>query len=211
MRQTPLAASLGLSLVLTACQIVPNPDPADEAAVPQTDEARMAAYTDEVWEAQVLPVISSKVVAYPVLRAKLSEGLDAAGAAHGLRPDGEANPWNFVVSGEGVVVEAKLESRAAKMQVDMDGDGAADVVLQLGPVIRGTALRDAMPFVVFTDFRDQIEFAKLARAMNEKTSAGLDKPTGDVIGQRVRFTGVFTARTATDTPEVVPTELSVSP
>ena len=63
MRQTPLAASLCLSLVLTACQIVPNPDPADEAAVPQTDEARMAAYTDEVWEAQVLPVISSKVVA----------------------------------------------------------------------------------------------------------------------------------------------------
>ena len=91
----------------------------------------------------------------------------------------------------------------------MDGDGSADVTLQLGPVIRGTALRDAMPFIVFTDFRDQIEFAKLARAMNDRASAGLEKPEGDVVGEEVSFTGVFTLRAAGDTPEIVPTELTM--
>ncbi|GGF54954.1 Predicted lipoprotein [Mameliella alba] len=212
MRQAILSGALVcLLLPAAACKIVPNPDPNDqsEALASRTDEARMAAYVDANWESQVLPVIAEHEVAYDTWRQALAQGLDAAGEAHGLRPDGEANPWNFVVSGTGTVTEAKLDSRAAKMQVDMDSDGAADVVLQLGPIIRGTAMRDAMPFVVFTDFRDQIEFAKLARAMNERASAGLTRPEGDVIGQTVSFTGVFTLRAAGDTPEIVPVEIEM--
>ena len=212
MRQAILSGALAcLMLPAAACKIVPNPDPdaQSEASAAQTDEARMAVYVEDRWQGEVLPVISENTVSYDDLRARLDDGLDAAGAAHGLRPEGEANPWNFVVAGSGTVTEAKLDSRAAKMQVDMDGDGSADVTLQLGPVIRGTALRDAMPFIVFTDFRDQIEFAKLARAMNDRASAGLEKPEGDVVGKEVSFTGVFTLRAAGDTPEIVPTELTM--
>ncbi|MEQ5870807.1 DUF2291 domain-containing protein [Sagittula sp. NFXS13] len=209
MRPISMVATVCLSLAATACQIVPDPDPADTANVPQTDEARMAAYVAEAWESQVQPVIAENAVDYDTLRNRLAEGMGAAGAAYGLRPDGEANPWNFAVTGSGTVTEARLDSRAAKMQVDMDGDGAADVTLQLGPVIRGTALRDAMPFIVFTDFRDQIEFAKLARAMNDQAASGLTKPEGDVVGETVSFTGVFTLRNATDTPEIVPTALTM--
>ncbi|MFN5995702.1 MAG: DUF2291 family protein [Paracoccaceae bacterium] len=62
-------------------------------------------------------------------------------------------------------MEANLTSRDWKAMVDVNGDGATDLTLQLGPVIKGTSLRDVAPFYRFGDFRDQIEFAKLARAL----------------------------------------------
>ena len=209
---TPLAILSCALLPLAGCKIVKNPDPeaATTEAAETTDEARMAAHASEIWADKVLPVVSEHAVPLTELRAKISsEGLDAAGAAHGLRPEGEANPWNFAATGEGLIIEANTASRAAKLMVDTDADGAADVTLQLGPVIRGTALRDAMPFLSFTDFRDQIEFAKLARALNDLANAGITLPEGDLVGKTAAFEGVFTLRNKGDAIELVPTQLAV--
>lgn len=190
------AFCLVAAMTVTGCKIVPDPDPAEiaSAGTGQTDEARMEAFARENWENRVLPVIQDNLVPLDELRVALARNADAAGEKFGLRPKGEANPWNFSVSGQGKIVEAKLDSRAAKLGVDTTGDDAADVTVQLGPIIRGAALRDAMPFIDFTDFRDQIEFAKLASALNAMAHAGISKPEGDVIGQDVRFEGVFTLR-----------------
>lgn len=214
MRQKILVSTLilGLTATVSGCKIVKNPDPnsAAETEAQQTDEVRMGAYARDIWATQVLPAVAEHLVPLADLRAEQTKDEDAAGKAHGLRPEGEANPWNFAVSGSGVIIEAKLKSRAAKLQVDTDADGAADVTVQLGPVIRGTALRDAMPFLVFTNFRDQIEFAKLAGGLNAMAHEGLTlpDPETDVIGQTVTFEGVFTYKNATSKPEVVPTALT---
>ncbi len=66
------------------------------------------------------------------------------------------------MAGTGKIVVANLDTRARTVGLDTDGDGAADVTVQLGPVIKGSALRDVAPFYNFDDFRDQIEFAKLS-------------------------------------------------
>ncbi|WP_417258021.1 DUF2291 family protein [Celeribacter sp.] len=212
MRHTILVSTMACGLLISAagCKIVENPDPnsASETEAAQSDEVRMANYAREIWEAQVLPAVAQKLVPITELRAQMEQDADAAGQAHGMRPEGEANPWNFAVSGSGVIVEAKTQSRAAKLQVDTDADGEADVTVQLGPVIRGTAIRDAMPFLSFTDFRDQIEFAKLAAGLNAMAHEGITIPEGDVVGQTVTFEGVFTYKNATTRPEIVPTALT---
>lgn len=214
MRHTFLipALAFGLATATAGCKIVENPNPnsATEVEANQTDEVRMAAYARDVWDAQVLPTVTNNLVPISDLRAAQAQDPEAAGQAHGLRPEGEANPWNFAVSGSGIVVEAKLKSRAAKLQIDTDADGVADLTVQLGPVIRGTALRDAMPFLTFTDFRDQIEFAKLAGGLNAMAHERLEipDPETDVTGQTVSFEGVFSYKNATTKPEVVPTMLT---
>lgn len=212
MRHTILISAMvcGLLSATAACKIVKNPDPnsTSETEANQTDEVRMANYARKIWEPQVLPAVAEHLIPIQDLRAAMARDEDAAGQAHGLRPEGEANPWNFAVSGTGVIVKAKIKSRAAKLQVDTDADGKADVTVQLGPVIRGTAVRDAMPFLIFTDFRDQIEFAKLAGGLNAMAHERLTIPQGDVVGQTVTFEGVFTFRNITTKPEVVPTALS---
>lgn len=207
---TNLLLAMCVLLGMASCKIIKNPDPnsAEEVESQQTDEARMAKYAREIWDTKVLPAVAEKLVNITELRTLLKQDVDAAGKAHGLRPEGEANPWNFAVSGTGKIIEAKTKSRAAKLQVDTDADGVADVTVQLGPVVRGTAIRDAMPFLIFTDFRDQIEFAKLAGGLNAMAHERLTFPKGDAVGLTVSFEGIFTFKNLNSKPEVVPTSLS---
>jgi predicted lipoprotein len=67
----------------------------------------------------------------------------------------------------------------------------ADV--QVGPVIRGTAVRDALPFIRFSDFANQIEFALVASALNDhalEQLRHLPAPAA-LVGQRLRVVGAL--------------------
>lgn len=207
------AMALGALVATTGCKVVKNVDPNSESEIEAalTDAERMAIYARDIWDEQVLPTVAQHLVPLTDLRRALAQDEEAAGAAHGLRPEGEANPWNFAISGAGTIIEAKTKSRAAKLQVDTDADGVADVTLQLGPIVRGTTLRDAMPFLLFSNFRDQIEFAKLAGGLNSMAHERLTIPEGELTGQTVTFEGMFTFKNLTSKLEVVPTALSFQP
>lgn len=213
MRYTILFSAVALSAftALTACKVVMNEDPnsTGETDVALTDAERMAIYARDIWDTDVIPTVTKHLVPLDELRSALAQDVDAAGEAYGLRPDGEANPWNFAISGAGTVIEANTESRAAKLQLDTDADGEIDVTLQLGPIVRGTTLRDAMPFLRFSDFRDQIEFAKLGNGLNAMAHDRLTIPKGDLVGKTVTFEGMFTFKDLNATLEVVPTAMTV--
>ena len=212
----PVVVVLGLmaALALPGCKIIENaPEGEASAVIPEGeagDDARIAALLDKTYQAELLPLIA-KALPVADLRTALAGGLETAGAAHGNKGSGEGAAWNFAVKGEGKVVEANLTSRARKAMVAVDGDGAADLTLQLGPVIKGTSLRDVAPFYRFGDFRDQIEFAKLARALNDRASAALQVPEGELVGKTVSFTGTVDLKAATDPWLVTAVTLSVAP
>jgi predicted lipoprotein len=212
----PVFAVLSLVAVLglPGCKIVKtvaDGESATAVAGEAGDDARIAALLDKTYEAELLPLIAAKALPVADLRSALAGGLDVAGAAHGNKGSGEGAAWNFAVKGEGVVVEANLTSRARKAMLDTDGDGAADLTLQLGPVVKGSSLRDVAPFYRFGDFRDQIEFAKLARALNDRASAALVVPEGELAGKTVSFSGTVDLKAATDPWLVTAVTLSVAP
>jgi predicted lipoprotein len=199
----PVFVALGLlaALALSGCKIVKTVAEGESAAAEAGeagDDARIAALLDKTYEAELLPLITAKALPVADLRAAVARGLEAAGTAHGNKGSGEGAAWNFALKGEGTVVEANLTSRARKATLDTDGDGAADLTLQLGPVIKGSSLRDVAPFYRFGDFRDQIEFAKLARALNDRASAALAVPEGDLVGKTVSFAGTVDLKAAGD-------------
>ncbi|MBO0139514.1 DUF2291 family protein, partial [Vibrio sp. Vb2736] len=70
-----------------------------------------------------------------------------------------SSPWTYAVKFTGKVVAAGTQSRAAPLDVVADGDGKADAKVQIGPALRGTALRDTLDFVNFNEFKNQIEWA----------------------------------------------------
>lgn len=206
-----LAGMLAMS-ALPGCKIVPNPDPEDQAAAtPLDDDQRMALRAAEIFDERLPVYLSERAVTAPALRDALAGGLDEAGAAHGIRAAAEGSQWNFIVTAEGVVVAEDRASRAANVTLDTTGDGAGDVTVQLGPVIRGTSLRDALDFLTFTDFRDQIEFAKLARALNDQSHERLALPEGDLTGQRMTVTGAMTLTAAAADWVMVPVALQAQP
>jgi predicted lipoprotein len=196
---------------LSACKIVKKPEPGEATAVATGeagDDARIAALLDTTLDSQLLPAIREKATDVAALRTAIAAGLDGTGASLGNPGAGEGAAWNFAVKGSGKVIAAKLDSRARTADLDTDGDGMADVTLQLGPVIKGSALRDVAPVYNFNDFRDQIEFAKLGRAINDRVSAALTLPEGDLIGNTLTFTGAVTLRTANDPMLVTAIEVS---
>jgi predicted lipoprotein len=214
MKSVFVALGLAATLALPGCKIVKTVAEGEDTAVvagEAGDDARIAALLDKTYEAELLPLIAVKALPVTELRTALAGGLETAGAAHGNKGSGEGAAWNFAVKGEGKVVESNLTSRARKAMLDSDGDGKADLTLQLGPVIKGSSLRDVAPFYRFGDFRDQIEFAKLARALNDRASAALEVPEGELVGKTVSFSGTVDLKAAGDPWLVTVVTLSVAP
>lgn len=208
-----IALTAALALGTAGCKLVKTGGDGKQApaADESGDDARIAALIAKTWSAQLAPFVRSTAMDAATLRPAITADLDAAGKAHGHRGAGEGAAWNFVIKGSGKVVAADRQSRAAHADVDIDGDGEADVIVQLGPVVRGTALRDVAPFYSFTDFRDQIEFAKLGRALNDTAIKGFALPDGDLVGRTLRFAGAAAVRSAADKLTVVPIDAEVAP
>ncbi|MDV7144850.1 DUF2291 domain-containing protein [Tropicimonas sp. TH_r6] len=212
MKRTLLIATCALVVlpVLTGCKIVKNPT-AEEAALSEanmTDAERMAALVAREYTPRVVPHMETGAKDIGAVLDAIGQDLDTAGESLGIPKASEGSPWNFIAKGEGKVVASNRDSRAAKLEVDVTEDGAADLSIQLGPVIKGTALRDSANFYVFTEFRDQIEFAKLARALNDTAGAAISLPDGDLVGETVSFTGAFSLAKASDPVLLVPVVLS---
>jgi predicted lipoprotein len=199
-----------LSLALAGCKIVPNPKEGASTAQ-QTEAEQMAAKVDAIWKPRVLPDIEKHAQDFNTVSAAIQRDAEAAGKTYGIRSDSVVANWNYVVRGKGVIVGADLESLGAVLKVDTTGDGQANLSIQLGPIVNGTALRDVLTFLPFADFRDQIEYAKFASALNKHALAGITRPKGDPVGDTVSFTGVFSDDGAGQGFALVPVTLEVEP
>jgi predicted lipoprotein len=201
-------------LSLSACKIIKNQVRTAEGSSDATQVAeadQISQLVEATFVDKLIPLITTNALPVAELRSAVAVDLGSAGAAHGNRGAGEGAAWNFAVSGQGTVISANLTSRARKAEVDTTGDGQPDVTLLLGPVIAGTSLRDVAPFYKFGEFKDQIEFAQLARALNDKLSPTLTLPEGDIIGKTVSFIGVVPLKTATDPYVVTVISVAVDP
>lgn len=202
------------ALALGACKLEKNEiagKAQEQTTVSSQPGGDMTALVAGIWDEQVLPHLAETATDMNTLYPALLQDVDTAGEKSGYRPTSEGSPWNFAIRIEGTILSAKTDTRAATADVDVTGDGTADVILQLGPVIRGTALRDILPFVDFSSFTDQIEFAKLSRALNTRAYDTVlkDAPRDALAGKHVRALGAFTVRGKGPPYLVTPVELEV--
>lgn len=93
--------------------------------------------------------------------------LTAADVSDIVPPAGASPSRARFVKGTGVVTAVDRRSRVGVMLVRVTGPSPVTVAIQIGPVIRGTALRDASGFIHFSDFTNQSEYAAAANALNE--------------------------------------------
>lgn len=180
----------GLGLALAACTIVSKQED-------QTIRARGTADFDaerfvaEIWTRRVLPVLRERALPLNTLAAVADHDVAAAGRRFG-RQAGEGSPWTFVVQGSGTVTRVDHASRRGTLELAVDGlPVERRLRVQMGPVISGTAIRDATPFLAFDNFPDQMAFAQVGRALNRNALAGLRAADLPKLGGRLQFTGVL--------------------
>ncbi len=171
MKRRWLAA--GLCLLGTGC--VPwTVVPLEEEAAPADDPA---AYVESVWEARLLPAAEPGV---PLEEARRRAAAGGSGA--------------LLVSGRGTALGLESGSPGGRLLVDTEPeDGAADLAVLTGPVILGTALRDAAGFIEFSGFANQLAYADVAIELNRRV---VEEVLGAVdlaaaVGKKVEFRGAW--------------------
>lgn len=204
----PVVALMAVALMvpLAGCKIVQIAD--QEAAAPAGFDA--AAYAAGIWDDRALPYFSESARPVGDVVPAIAADLAGAGAQFGYRA-GEGSPWSFVVRGDGTVTAKNTESRAGTLEVAIDGV-SEPVLIQIGPVIRGNAVRDALTFVSFRDFVNQIEYAEAGKALTALAAAGFAESAEAVaVGDTVSFTGAISVSRAGDDVLITPISLEVAP
>jgi predicted lipoprotein len=205
-----LIIAAAATLALSGCKILPTPKKGEDGgAAGAFDPDKMAA---EMW-AKVIPYLQQKAGPFAEVNALAKTDPAAAGAKYG-NPRKQANsPWTYAARVEGIIVAANTQSRNGRVEVDIDGDTKADVRVQIGPAIQGTAIRDTLDFVNFNDFTNQIDFAQFGKALNthaDKTV--LSKlPRDELEGRSVKALGAYALASGSNLPVLTPVEAEIGP
>jgi predicted lipoprotein len=215
MRWISVLAAVMAGALLCSCRFIPTADV--QALAAGQSETKTAFDPDKMvasdWAAKVIPYFEKRAGPFVEVRDLAAKSPEEAGARFGYRPKSGDVPWTLAVKLEGAIVEANTESRAGTIGVDTTGKGKADATVQIGPALRGTAIRDALDFVSFNDFTNQIDFARYGKAFNIYVDREiLEKlPRDSLVGRKITVIGAYPFSSPTETPLVTPVEITLSP
>jgi predicted lipoprotein len=156
----------------------------------QPAQSQAAQFVDGVW-AKLVPFFEEKAQDIAKVLPEIRSDPNAAGEKYGRRE--ATNPYNYMVKGTGKVTEINTASAAGTAIVEIPGLDEK-VALQIGPVVRGTALRDATGLVSFNEFSNQLDYADVSKEMNTRAlkTAFAAAPAASLAGKSVTFYGAFT-------------------
>jgi predicted lipoprotein len=152
--------------------------------------SKAAQFVDAFW-AKLVPLFEEKAPDITKVLPEIHADPNAAGEKYGRRE--ATNPYNYMVKGTGKVTEINTTSAAGTVLIEIPGLDEK-VALQIGPVVRGTALRDATGLVSFNQFSNQLDYADVSKEMNARAlkTAFADVPAASLTGKSVTFYGAFT-------------------
>ena len=215
-----------LVVLLVSCTIVRHDNVASGSAT--SDDQRIFGFgardfihdpqqfAEAIWEPVVIPRIESMAVDFLELMAALESDENAASRRYGFRLLDEGNLFNFAVKGQVRIFSVDTSSQSGTASLDFAPfDGNPDALMSIGPVFRNTntAVRDIQDTISINDFRNQREFAHLARELNNKVR---DTVVNDIdfarhIGEEMEIIGAFTYSGRGSTVEIVPVRISFIP
>jgi predicted lipoprotein len=210
------AALLLVAVLAAACTRVPGVyvyEKDGQAASGGSAARDPKTYVTDNWASKIVPTVHDKAVDVTTVAAAIEQDLDAGGKQYGHQA-GTGSPYAFMVKGAGTVTDLDTSVPTGPMTVEVPRQGGKPlkIIVATGPVIAGTAVRDAVGFIAFGDFTNQIDYAEVANQINDKVRtdviAKVD-PAG-LRGKKVAFHGAFSALTP-GTIFLVQTELAVTP
>lgn len=199
-RSVPVLVAVAISAVLAGCSGVPGVytvERAGSGASPSAGGSGAAfdatAYVAGIWDAKVLPTLSDSAVSASEVLAAIAADPAAAGKKY-ARQTGSGSPFTYTVKGSGKVLSVDTSGPQGLLAVDLaPGDGKADLSITVGPAVLGTAIRDALPFIDFSQFTNQIDYADVGTALNAEVRQKVlaDIRPADIKGKKVDFVGAF--------------------
>ncbi|BEM14144.1 MULTISPECIES: DUF2291 family protein [Serratia] len=194
-----IALTLIVVLALSGCRIVSEKKLA-ELRSPVNPHVAQAA---EIYRSKIAPQVVKTAQPLGELIARIAQAkdFDSACGLLGYRAQPEF-PCYFNVKVSGEVAAVNTRSRSGKLTLALTDAPLSSVEVQIGPVYRGTALRDSYRGLSYSDFNDQALFGDFARAINQ---ASIDELTGSQpkVGDHITVYGVFSSWQAPAEPLLI--------
>ncbi len=152
------------------------------------------SYVEGIWDSRLVPAFKEECVDIDIIINALKSDREKATADYGLTKTQGAASFAFKVKGEAVVLEYDSSSRNGLLIIDLvPADGVRDTAIQVGPVIKKTALRDSLDFIKFSEVGNQLQFASLADELNNKMKKVVVEPLDleNLSGKTVSFYAAF--------------------
>jgi predicted lipoprotein len=213
------AALAAAALILAACGRVPgvyvvvHPSGAGgAAAIVDGGGFNAQQYVDGIWSSQVLPAYRGRAVAAPTLISALTANTAKACTQYG-NVAAQDSACAFMVKGTGRITGVTSSLSGTELSVELPPyNGSETVAVDVGPAFTGTAVRDALPSIKFSQYVNQVDYAEVGIQLNalvrERVIGGATF-TGD-RGHTVTFTGA-TEGSDPKAIAITPVSLSVGP
>ncbi|ATM84787.1 DUF2291 family protein [Yersinia massiliensis] len=188
---------LVISAVLVACTVVDLDEngkpilPVDPNAVVSDYNQPSDKVASTIWVSKVMPFANSNALSWQQVKQQ-------------SQPATGKNSQSHFVRFSGKVVAVDTEGREGTIKIAVEGDEQA---LQLGPIVKGNAIRDASTFIRFEDFKNQVQYAQLSKALSKRALQDVPKPDGSWVGQQVEVLAAVTV-TPTGLSNAVPLSLN---
>jgi len=209
--RTCTAISLLASLLfLTSCKLwtIRPIESKGQTAVVASQQVNADTYVDSIWQSKVVPTMLEKAVDLAAVLSALDADSEAAKKQYSSGDAGGAA--HFIVKGAGRITRVESRSQNRTITVTLTNyQGKAEVVIQVGPVFRGTSIRDAVGFIQFNQFVNQLQFADVGNKLNDRVAASVikDFDLATAQGKQVSFHGAFTL---SDRNKIVITPVQIS-
>ncbi len=208
-------------LILLTCGITIVYDEKPQTLVNEKGETVVVAkltyaeqYTLDHWDVKILPAVRERAVDFSDFMAAVRADLAEAGKQYGNRAN-ETSPWSFCLKGTVKVLDVVNPEKASQTRLKLDVhpyDGLPDVMLQVSTVLKTNAIRDGVGFLKLDDFTNQVEFAELTKAFNNKIKATVLKDLDFMAlqGKEITLLGcVSTQKASLDDLLIIPVELEI--
>ena len=175
--------------------VVPMAEKKEDGLIAAQQDAELdpKLYVESVWNEITEYAVSN---AYPVndvlvaYKADINECI----ANYSASDVSEADTANFIVQGQVKIIDVNRDSKVGMMGIDvMPYDEVIDGYVQIGPVYKGNTVRDTIPFITFEDFKNQLAFGDIGKAINAQIDKVVVVPfnVDSKIGQEFVLTGMF--------------------
>lgn len=150
----------------------------------------------KIWESNALQEMNEKAIDLTQFLTEANGDIKSLADKYGKYSMGTSGELNYVVKGSGTVTEVDNASKAGFMKIQLDDySGAEEVKIQIGPVYKGSSIRDSLSFIKFGDYTNQEEWAAVSQSINKLVAEEVVAPMKPetLQGKTVSFVGAFTA------------------
>lgn len=180
------------STLMTGCVKIIK---AGEEAQLTQDSTSKAVDISSKWESDIVPELKEKSVDIVTLLTEAKGDISSVGGKYAKKSQGTDGKLNFTVKGTGTVESVNTESRAGYIQIKLSGYAGQEAVkLQVGPVFKGTAVRDCSNIIKLDDYKNQVDYAAVSTNILNKISQTTlkDLDAASLKGKQIDFIGCFT-------------------